>query len=167
MSTVVFDIETSDLDWDSKLHCMSWYDGTTMRTVHGENDVIVAFLANLNHESHTLIGHNITTFDLPFLLHRLQDKRIRANVVDTLLLSRAKFPHYKLHKLETWSERLNRKGLGNLKVGVTREQFVEGERGLMQRRCEEDVRINTTLFNYLCPQGVPKWNEAGALQISL
>jgi DNA polymerase III epsilon subunit-like protein len=85
-----------------------------------------------------LVGHNIQRFDVP-VVERLLNIKVNALLVDTLALSWYLYPERIRHGLEEWGEEFGIpkpviKDWDNLSV----EEYIH--------RCEEDVRINTTLW---------------------
>ena len=102
MSRLVFDIETNGfLDVTDRVHCIVIYDldaeraysfsaDTSLTGVDGTIDEGLAMLS----EADTVIGHNILGFDLPALSKVYPEwDGATGEVLDTLVLSRLKYPH--------------------------------------------------------------------------
>ena len=133
----VFDIEADGLE-PTKIHCLvaaikkedGWYLSTTT-----DYDVMRDFFLKVD----VLIGHNIIRWDIPHI-ERLLDIKITAKLVDTLSLSWYLTPNIGLHGLDAWGERL---GIEKPKieswVGLPIEEYIH--------RCQEDVKINTELWD--------------------
>lgn len=86
-----------------------------------------------------LIGHNIQRYDIPNL-ERLLNIKIKARLIDTLALSWYLYPQRSLHGLESWGEDFNVK-----KPEVEDWDNLSYEE--YAHRCEQDVEINTLLWN--------------------
>lgn len=67
----------------------------------------ISFIGNL-----PIIGHNIVSFDIPFLSHQL-GVEFENTMIDTLTLSRAVFPQLQSHKLECLISSLGLKADGS------------------------------------------------------
>lgn len=129
---VVFDAEGDGL-YPSKFWCMSKMEnGRLSSTTHYSQ--MRSFLT----KAEVLIGHNITRWDIPHL-ERVLGIKIKAKLVDTLILSWYLEPKRILHGLDDWGEEF---GILKPKIddweGLTTEEYVH--------RCEEDVKINTKLW---------------------
>lgn len=85
-----------------------------------------------------LVGHNIQRFDIP-VVERLLGIKVKAFLIDTMALSWYLEPSRATHGLEDYGEEF---GVPKPKVtdweGLTTEEYIH--------RCEEDVKINTTLW---------------------
>lgn len=131
----VFDVEADSLN-PTKIHCLSANDPTkaVMNTTSSYDDMR-KFLLNAK----VLIGHNITRWDIPHL-ERLLGIKIKAKIVDTLALSWYLYPKRPRHGLEFWGEDFGvPKPKINDWVGLSQEEY--------EHRCQEDVKINTLLWN--------------------
>ena len=133
MKTSVFDIETDGLD-PTLIHCLS---------VNTDGELVNAHLYGKMREilggSDVLIGHNIIRYDIPAVENLLSIK-IKAKLVDTLALSWYLFPKKVKHGLEEWGE----------EFGVPKPKIDDWENLSLeeyQHRCDEDVKINTKLWN--------------------
>lgn len=135
---MIFDIETDGLD-PTKVHVLSYEDGEGVKHVF-DYDQMRAVLMSAD----TLVGHNIIRYDLPALKKILGFRPAKhQQVVDTLALSwylnhtRAK------HGLEGYGEDY---GIPKPVVddwdNLTKEEYAH--------RCDEDVKINSRLYNELC-----------------
>ncbi len=136
----VFDIEANGLNPD-RLWCMSM-------TGFDTTDSYEQIKRQLE-EADYLVGHNIIRFDIP-ALERILGIKIKAKLVDTLALSWYLYPNRPRHGLEWWGEEFgipkpiitDGEWLGPLE-GESPEEF----RSKMFHRCEEDVKINTMLWD--------------------
>jgi hypothetical protein len=128
----VFDIEADGLK-PTKIHCMSWYNGGNIYSTT-DYEEITAVLRN----SKYLIGHNIQRYDIP-ALERLLRVKFKAKLIDTLALSWYLSPDRPRHGLESYG---NDFGIEKPKIddweNLSEEEYIH--------RCEEDVKINTTLW---------------------
>lgn len=138
---VVFDLEADGLN-PTKIHVLS---ANVLGTITSSDDY--KRLSKLMTKTNVrFIGHNITRFDRP-VIQRLLGIKVRAKLVDTLALSWALFPERTTHGLADWGEEFGvPKPPIEDWVGLTYEEY--------RHRCEEDVRINTLLWehiwSYLC-----------------
>lgn len=129
----VFDIEADGLT-PTKIHCLSANTNGKVKSTSDYKDMR-SFLA----KAKVLVGHNITRWDIPNL-ERLLDIKIDALLVDTLALSWYLYPELLKHGLEEWGEML----------GIQKPVITDWENQTLEEythRCEEDVRINTLLWN--------------------
>lgn len=142
MRYCVFDIEANGLlEEATKIHCLAYqiYEGKNLleKGVIQEIPAIKSFLE----QQEILVGHNIIRYDLP-VLAKLADLRIKpeSQIIDTLALSYYLYPFEKFkHGLEAWGERLEAK-----KIQIIDWESLEFEQ--YQKRCEQDVVINSKLF---------------------
>lgn len=134
-SKYIFDIETDGLD-PTKIHCLAVMDeeGNISSTTSYKN--MRSFFSRPNI---TLIGHNITRYDIP-AVEKILKIKVRAKLVDTLALSWYLFPERNRHGLEHWGE-----DLGISKPEISDWQNLSVEEYI--HRCGEDVRINTLLWD--------------------
>lgn len=86
-----------------------------------------------------LVGHNIIRFDIP-VLERILGIKIKAKLVDTLALSWYLHPKRPRHGLASYGEDF---GIKKPEVEDWTDQPLE----VYLNRCQEDVRINTHLWN--------------------
>jgi hypothetical protein len=139
MNYSIFDIETDGLiDNVTKIHCMSVLkvvDGQATEFTLTSPGTIEMFLNTEN----ILIGHNIIRYDIP-VLEKLLGIKINARLIDTLTLSWYLYPERKIHNLEEWGEFF---GVEKPKISDWSNLTVEE----YSYRCQEDVKINTLLFN--------------------
>jgi DNA polymerase I-like protein with 3'-5' exonuclease and polymerase domains len=166
---LVFDIETDGLlEAATRIHCIVVADLDSDRIDKFGPDQIDAGLARLS-KATVLVGHNIVGFDLP-VLHQLHGWNPATDcvVVDTLIASRlvladiadlddraAAMGDPKLgklrgrHSLKAWGSRL-----GIPKAGDDIEIWTEFTPEMLER-CTVDVRLTTSLFQFLQPSGQP------------
>lgn len=136
---VIFDIEADGLlDTITKIHCLCYYDYDTQesKSLTSYRDIIDF----VTQDDLTLIGHKITTYDVP-ALEKILGIKINARLIDTLGLSWYLSPERNKHGLEEWGEEF-----GIIKPGIQDWTNLTIEEYL--HRCQEDVKINTELFNY-------------------
>ena len=135
----IFDVESDGfLDVATKIHVLSYREvGTTKVNSLFDYDDIRAFLLSAKE----LIGHKITEFDIP-LVEKLLGIKVECRLIDTLPLSWYLNHKRKIHGLDAYGKLF---GVEKPKVldwlGLTREDY--------QHRCEEDVKINTLLYDQL------------------
>lgn len=130
METTVFDIEADSLK-ANRIHCLSHNNG---ETIYSYGDMR-AFLST----PRVYVGHNIIRYDIP-TLERLLGIKMVGTFVDTLALSWYLYPDRVRHGLSEWGEDL---GVPKPKIedweNLTREEYAY--------RCEQDVRINSLLWD--------------------
>lgn len=138
----VFDIETDGLyDEVSKIHCLSYNRvGTDEVKSITDYETIKRFFSQ---EDLTLIGHNIITYDIPVIEKVLGIEVNAKRVVDTLGIS---------WYLNSSADRSFRHGLEHYgeKFGVKKPEVDDWENLTIEEyvhRCEEDVKINSLLWN--------------------
>lgn len=133
MTMAVFDVEADGLK-PTKLHCLSVnIDGKKRSTTDYDN--MRSFFAKAT----VLIGHNIARWDIPNV-ERLLGIKIRAKIVDTLAISWYLEPKRVKHGLAEWGEEF---GVLKPPVDDWEDQPIE----VYLHRCEQDVAINTKLWN--------------------
>lgn len=139
MTDYVCDIETDGLK-PSLIHCVSLYNMDTKElyslTTYPE---MTEFFYCLTSEDR-LIGHNFIRYDKP-VIERILDIKLQAHIVDTTALSWYLTPEgvNGKHGLAFWGERL----------GVAKPVVEDWENLPLEtyvHRCEEDVKINTLLW---------------------
>lgn len=135
---VIFDIEGDSLT-PTKIHCLSVKDTSKNPVIRSTTnyDHMRSFFS----KPRVLVGHNITLFDIP-VIEKLLDIKIHEDslLVDTLALSWYLYPERNKHGLEAWGEDL----------GVSKPEIDDWENLTIEKyihRCEEDVKINTLLWN--------------------
>ncbi len=143
----VFDIEGNSLNPD-KIWVVSaaiFSDGKWRLKSTTDYDEMRSFFLNTD----TLIGHNITLFDIP-VVERILDIKIKADLIDTLALSWYLEPYRMRHGLAWWGEDFNipkpviQEGEWEGALPhETQEEFLNK----MTNRCEEDVKINCNLID--------------------
>ena len=131
----VFDIECNGLNPD-KIHCAVIHSGDRDAWKYRDNTSQLFF--NQCVEEDYLIGHNIIRYDIP-VLERILGTKIKAKLVDTLALSWYLYPERNKHGLADWG----------VEFGIPKpviddwDNLSEAE---YLHRCEEDVKINTMLW---------------------
>lgn len=131
MIGTVFDAEFNGLK-PTKIHCLSINNGKEFSTAN--YDHMRKFFLNAD----ILVGHNIQRYDIPHI-ERLLGIKVKAKLVDTLALSWYLEPGRMLHGLAEWGEEF---GVPKPVVEDWDNQPIE----VYIHRCEEDVRINTLLW---------------------
>lgn len=130
---IVFDIETDGLE-STKIHCLSINWGGKIRSTADYDKIREFFLR----EDIILVGHNITLFDIP-AVEKVLGIKVKAELIDTLALSWYLYSERNTHGLESWGEHF---GIEKPPIddweNLSYDQYVH--------RCEEDVKINTKLF---------------------
>lgn len=127
----VFDIEADGLN-PTKIHCLS------VNTKHIRSTADYNNMRSYFSKAKVLVGHNIARYDIP-ALERLLGITITAKLVDTLALSWYLYPNRLRHGLAEWGEEF---GIPKPVVEDWEDQPVE----VYIHRCEEDVKINTKLW---------------------
>ena len=142
MNSLVFDIETDDID-ASKIWCISICDTESEAVSSYWGDALDNGLKRLE-EADKLIGHNIIGFDIP-VIHRLYPTfkmKDDAKIVDTLAISRLLNPVREGgHSLEAWGG----------KIGLHKIDFHEYDSFSkeMVEYCERDVLLNKKVYDIL------------------
>jgi DNA polymerase I-like protein with 3'-5' exonuclease and polymerase domains len=149
MTRLVFDIETTGLDWnspDAKMHVMCTTDVDDINLVADFNDPYEA-VDYLNSQE-LLIGHYIQFFDIPYL-EAITGKKITTPVFDTKVMAGLMFPERKSHSLESWGDTL---GLPK-KTEFTYTDFTKCTPEMIEQ-CHRDVEITAQLHSYLMQQNI-------------
>jgi DNA polymerase-1 len=127
MKKVVFDIETDGLYNEvSTIHCVTLHDLDSRETLvfndQGSRSPISAAISFLG-DAEWVIGHNVINYDIPVIRKFYPWVNLNGRALDTLLLSRLKYPDllardsalklsgmppklYGRHSLEAWGYRL-------------------------------------------------------------
>jgi hypothetical protein len=150
---IVFDIETDGFN-PTKIHCLSLNWGGKIISTADYDSMRKVFLR----EDVTLVGHNITCFDIP-VIERILEIKVKAELIDTLALSWYLYSDRSSHALASWGE----------EFGVPKPE-VEDWEGLSYEeyahRCEEDVKINTLLWKKI-DEDLNKLYDSPAIKQSL
>lgn len=137
MKAIVFDIETDGLD-PTKIHCLSYYDGSGKPTTVFTEEGILQFFDTYS-DTHTIVGHFITGYDFKALKKLVPTFEQPTDYIDTLGLSWYLFPERDSHGLDEWGNDI---GIKKPKVddweNLTPEEYAY--------RCEQDCLINWTVF---------------------
>ena len=137
---LVFDIEADNLLFDvKKIHCIVAKDVDT-KEVYEFEPWDIAEAVELLSQADTLIGHNIVGYDLP-VLKKLYGFTYTGEVVDTLLLSKLRYPERPSHSLASWGETIN----------FPKLEFKEFENYTqeMMDYCVNDVKLSYALASFL------------------
>lgn len=133
MKSVVFDIEADGLE-ASLIHCLSAGNGGKIKSTTSYDNMRSFF-----GKADVLVGHNIIRYDIP-TVESILGVECKARLVDTLALSWYLYPKRARHGLADWGEEF---GVPKPKIddweNLTPEEYIH--------RCEEDVKINTLLWN--------------------
>ena len=140
MSSLVFDIETDDLN-ATKIWCISVCDSKTEELNSYYGDTLQQGIKKLE-DADKLIGHNIIGFDIPVIRKLTGVDLSNKKLVDTLVLSRLFNPVREgNHGLESWGFRLNfPKGDFTDYANFSQE---------MIKYCENDVLLNKRVYDAL------------------
>lgn len=139
MKEVIFDIESDGLlNTVTKIHCVSYSqaDGRFSGTIYSEKDIKDFF----SHD-YLYIGHHVIGYDFKALEKIYGIKRPK-NFFDTLAWSWYLFPDRAEHGLESWGEDF---GVPKPKIDNWQDLTIEE----YTHRCEEDVKINTKLYQLI------------------
>ena len=135
---IVFDIETDGLV-STRIWVMSYF-------IIGEHKNIYEVKSTSSYEdmkelfaaADTLIGHNITCFDIP-AIEKVLNIKIKARIIDTLWLSYYLYPRRNTHNLDDYGK----------DFGIQKPPIDDWENLSLEEythRCTEDVKINTYLW---------------------
>jgi len=140
MSSLVFDIETDDLN-ATKIWCLSTCDSKTEELNSYYGDTLQQGIKKLQ-DAEKLIGHNIIGFDIPVIKKLTGVDLSNKKIIDTLVLSRLFNPVREgNHGLESWGYRLNYP-----KIKFTDYDIFSQE---MVTYCERDVLLNKKVYDVL------------------
>lgn len=159
----VFDIETDGLYHNvSTIHCVTLYDLNSGQVLvyndQGTREPISAAV-NLLDSSDWVIGHNVINYDIPVLQKFYPFLNLEGRALDTLLLSRLKYPNllgrdsaikpkgmppklYGRHSLESWGYRL---GIQKDNFGKTTDWKEWSQE--MEDYNQQDVHVTVSLWN--------------------
>ena len=168
---LVFDIETGGLGFNNEFICASFWESSSQLDTKllSKPLIIEDTIDYLTHfiPTHTIIGHNIYTFDLPFLVYKERqsgsDKLFEAIVkyphhfIDTLILAQVNRPHLHRHSVAVWEERI--KGQYPLLEKVSKYELDFDSDISMDDyiiRCENDVKIQACIYHYMHEKGWDK-----------
>jgi len=128
----VFDVEADGL-FPTKFYVLSYQEGDEVISLTSHEEMKDWLLSQK-----VLVGHNIILFDIP-QLERVLKIKITARLIDTLALSWYLYPERQRHGLAWWGKEL---GVDKPEVedwfNLPLEVYVD--------RCQEDVKINTLLW---------------------
>ena len=136
MKEFVFDIEADNLlPGITKIHCLSYSEvgGKLVGTLYDQQEINEFF----NHD-YLYIGHHIIGYDFK-ALNKIYDIKRPKHFFDTLPWSWYLFPDRAEHGLESWGEDF---GVPKPKIDNWQDLTIEE----YTHRCEEDVKINTKLY---------------------
>lgn len=168
MKNVIFDIETDGLYYEATtIHCIAIKIENektlvyTSRPIEGSEGSIEEGLALLG-TSTCLIGHNIINFDIPTIKKLYPDWEYTGEVLDTLIISKLKYPNLMVtdsnrkkmnpklkgsHSLKAWGQRL-----GNYKE--VHEDWTRLSEEMVEY-CRQDVEVNYSLYMRMVQRGLP------------
>ena len=124
---IVFDIEGDGLT-PTKIWCLSKHEGGKLLSTTDYDK-----MRSMLERADVLTGHNIIRWDIP-QLERLLGVKVRAKLVDTLILSWYLEPNRVLHGLASYGDKREIKDWENLEI----EEYVN--------RCEGDVENNLNVW---------------------
>lgn len=156
MSTLIFDIEANGFLMDATVvHCIVLQDDQTGEVFKYGPDEIMLAISHLM-TADTIVGHNVSLYDLP-LLQRLYDIQWEdLHIVDTMLLSRLSSPdRFGGHSLEALG-----KALGFPKSEHTDFTTYSPE---MLAYCVQDVAVTRKVYHSLLAEA-SQFQEAVELE---
>ena len=136
MREVIFDIEADNLlPGITKIHCVSYSEvgGKLSGTLYNQQEIEQFF----SHD-YLYIGHHIVGYDFK-ALNKIYGIKRPKYFLDTLAWSWYLFPDHAEHGLESWGEDF---GVPKPKIDDWQNLTIEE----YAHRCEEDVKINTKLY---------------------
>ena len=140
MSSLVFDIETDDLD-ATKIWCITTVDIETEEVRSYYSDSLSLGLDRLS-QADKLVGHNILGFDIPVIKKLHNVNLYNKKIVDTLVISRLLNPvRDGGHSLKAWGFRL---GLPKIEYEDFKNFSME-----MVKYCERDTILNKRVYDRL------------------
>jgi hypothetical protein len=135
MIYVPADLEADDLLANvTKIHCLSMNWGGEVKTTSNYSDIRKL----VSRKDITLVGHNFICYDVP-TIEKLLGVKVECGVVDTLALSWYLYPKRSSHGLAAWGE----------EFGVPKPPIEDWQNLPLEeykRRCEEDTKIQTLLW---------------------
>lgn len=159
----IFDIETNGLYHDvSTIHCVTLFDLDSNQTLvyndQGTREPISTAI-NLLDAAEWVIGHNVVNYDVPVIQKIYPFFDVTGRALDTLLLSRLKYPNllgrdsavkpkgmppklYGRHSLEAWGHRL---GIQKDDFGKTTDWKEWSQE--MEDYNQQDVHVTLSLWN--------------------
>jgi len=165
---LVFDCETNGLLHDAtEIHCLAIWDSKQNETYvynnQGSNCYPITEGLHALTSADVVVGHNIINFDLPVLNKIYPFFNTKAQIVDTLILSRMFHPNmmdidhkrnlprmplqlYGRHSLESYGYRLQEYKGEFGKTSDWKEWSQE-----MQDYCVQDVKVTTKLCEHFIP----------------
>ena len=165
---VFFDLETNGLlDALDRVLCAGYRVGlcSGTPTVAGgpeEEATLEEFYRQIE-EADWLVGHNIIGFDLPALRAVRPGLKIKAKVLDTMVLAKLAFPN--LFGIDAGSKRIDRKYWGRHslrawgeRLGVMKDDYQGGFEEWNQEMhdyCRQDVTVTAALYNHLAKMDLP------------
>tara|TARA_Y100000996_G_scaffold414429_1_gene405262 strand:+ start:881 stop:2599 length:1719 start_codon:yes stop_codon:yes gene_type:complete len=165
---IIFDIETDGLLNDlTKIHCLVFYNTKTKKMRRCVGEEVIDGIDEMACSGETWCGHNIMAFDIPAILKVHPYLDLDVEVFDTLVASRLIWCNLKekdllkrtvenkligSHSLKAWGQRLNfNKGTYGEQEDAW-ETFSEG----MLDYCEQDVRLNVKLYEFIESKNYPE-----------
>ena len=156
---LIFDIETDGLMSSvTKVHCIVIKKIDTNKIYSFKYDEIDKALKLLS-DATLLVGHNILKFDIQVIKKLYPDFKYKADIFDTLLVSRLIYTNRKeedfrlkevpttligRHSLESWGYRLGLRKGDFVKTGDFSQWSQE-----MQDYCKLDVEVTSELYNLI------------------
>ena len=157
--TAIFDIETNGLYYDTTtIFCIgikvddNITECYTNRPIKGSSGSIEEGLAILS-KADTIIGHNCINFDIPTIV-KLYPTFTYNNVLDTLILSKLKYPNIIAQDMNNSNLEGKLKGSHSLKAWGIRLSNYKGEfddwthlSEEMVTYCKQDIEVTYSLYN--------------------
>ena len=136
MKEFVFDIEADNLlPGITKIHCLSYSEvgGKLVGTLYDQQEINEFFSHNYLYTGHHIVGYDFKA------LNKIYGIKRPKHFFDTLPWSWYLFPDRAEHGLESWGEDF---GVPKPKIDDWQNLTIEE----YAHRCEEDVKINTKLY---------------------
>ena len=164
---ICFDIETTGLSMLDDYRIGAIHRDGIMETMRNPEELITTLVEACTRDKY-LSGHNIVSFDLPFLISLEYRKyktftlahtlRGRGNqILDTLIASRIEIPDVTGHSMTAWVERLRKAGDTNIPNKTEIEDWDTASELEILERVANDVKIQTKLTKYFCGEYGSKW----------
>ena len=150
---LILDIETTGLSFSKdSVICVGFRYGKDERVLFDVQE-FMPILGHALENKNTIVTHNGTAFDLPFLLRQarpdLRERFIKlmyaADLADTLTLSRLLTAQAKGHSVEAWAQRLQESGI-NVPSKPPIEDFKTATVEEITHRVKCDIAIQSEIY---------------------
>jgi hypothetical protein len=137
----VVDIEADGLlDTATKIHILGLgYENNGVWNIKTTNKY--AEIKKVFESDCYIVGHNINEYDKELVKQIIPDVDIKAEFIDTLLLSYILYPKRYEHSVESYAKDFN-----TSKVKVEADQWAAGDFELMSKRVKKDVELHIKIF---------------------